>query len=94
MTIVRGCLFVCALMTNLGSLAYVRLKLKLNRHLLNILTLHLIVVISGLLLTILGYCLVDIGEVRNLYTCSLFNLPTFATFVSSYLFPAAIAVIR
>ncbi len=81
-------------MTNLGSLAYVRLKLKLNRHLLNILTLHLIVVISGLLLTIAGYSLVDIGEVRSLYTCSLFNLPIFAAFVSSYLFPAAIAVIR
>ncbi len=92
--VIQGALFVFTLGTNLASLAYVNVKLKLNAHLLHVLKLHLYVVVVGILGTIVGYSLVDIFGVYHLYTCSLYFLPGFAVFVSSYLFPTAIAVLR
>ncbi len=85
---------VCALVTNIGSLVYVKLKLKLNEHLLKILKLHLVIVVGSILASSIGFILAYIDGNRNLYTCSLYMLPIGAGFVSSYLFPAAIAVVR
>ncbi len=92
--VVQGILLCSALVTNLASLAYVRLKLKLNTYLLKILTFHLSVVVIAITTAMIGYTLLFIYDIRNLYTCTLYPLPSFASFDSAYLFSAAISVIR
>ncbi len=93
-SVVIGIITVSGILSNLVSLFYICKKLEVNQYVRRILKTHTSVMLTLQTLSFIGYCLVVFGNFPNAYTCSIYKVPILSGLASSYVFPAAIAVIR
>ena len=93
-TVTNGLLLSLSLLTNLGSLIYIKIWLKINHYVATILTLETVFKLVLMLLALIGFCVMEHGNLRTFQLCSFHILPILASFMASYLFPSATSVIR
>ncbi len=92
--VTMGVIISLGVLSNSASMFYINRKLKVKPYVKSILKIHTYFMITLLTLCLIGYSFVAFGNYRTLYACTLYLLPALAGLVSSYVFPAAIAIIR
>ncbi len=93
-TFCHGIIQILGLITNVAALLYIKYKLKINCHIRVILSILAWIKIFLLVEALVGYSMIHIGSIRNIYVCSIFTDPSLCGLLSSNLFPAVISIIR
>ena len=91
---IQGMVIPSSIVTNLASLIYIKLRLKINGYIATILTLDSVFKVLLMTTAMVGYWIVRIMNYRDFYMCSLHLLPTLAAYVTCYIFSSATSVIR
>ncbi len=92
--LIHGLLTYCALFSNVVCFAFIKWKLEINPYVKTILTLDVQSKLFLLTIAAAGHFRAFIMGHRDLYSCSLAILPNAIATVGSYVFPAAMSVIR
>ncbi len=85
--LLHGIILPIGLITNLVSLIFIKVKLKINYYVHLLLMLATGFKLTFLLISSLGYFAATILNERNLYTCSAFLMPILAGYTGSFVFP-------
>ncbi len=93
-TWIQGVLVLVCLSTNIASFAYIKLKLEINSRVAKILKFDTAFKIGFTSMSVIGFFRIIFLGHRDLNACSLGILPLVASFVGSYIFPAATSLIR
>ncbi len=93
-TLVQGAAVPLGLVSNITALLYIQTMLKVNKYINRVLSLDAAFKIGLTFMTFSGYGIIQVAEVRNLFTCSFYALSILAAMLSSFIFLPASAIIR